>query len=263
MLRRSGKISLWVCTAMLASALFFDAFKGNTMFSQSQLPDQRLARYDHVIIHVTATPPNRNLDDKDVDAMHRQRGFSGCGYNALIKRDGSWLDSDDGFVTRPIGRQGAHVGGCGPGWNGRSFGVSLVGGVDKDNRPEFNMTAEQMTTLARGIFMFMELHPKDASEITVMGHRDLIKQTNAAVKKACPCFDAIPWWESQVLDEDLIAGGGGGTPVDLPPVWTVKTGDTLSGISRSAGVPIATILALNPAISDPDKIKKGMDIRLA
>lgn len=236
------------------------------MLSKSNSPDQRLARYDHVIVHVTATNPGQDFDDKDIDRMHRARGFASCGYNALIKRDGTWLDSDMGAITRPIGKQGAHVGGCGPGWNGRSFGVSLVGGVDEANRPEFNMTDEQMETLEAGIKLFLELHPRGQSGVRILGHRDLIRETDAAVKKACPCFDVIPWWDG-VLNEDVETGTdedpvGFGSLVDRPAFWTVASGDTLSQIVEVTGVSLATIRQLNPDITNIDMIAVGQVIRL-
>ncbi len=241
------------------------------MFSNSPSPDPRLARYDHVIVHVTATGPDSDLDDKDIDRMHRARGFSGCGYNALIKRDGTWLDSDGGAVTRGIGKQGAHVGGCGPGWNGRSFGVSLVGGVDEHNRPDFNMTDDQMQTLEAGLHMFLSLHPDGADGVTIMGHRDLIELTDAPVKKACPCFDAIPWWEARAgtapLSNNVTDPGGDSslvsTLVDQPKFWTVASGDTLSKIISVTGVSQAAILALNPDITNINLISVGQVIRLA
>ncbi|MEM6306826.1 MAG: lysozyme, partial [Pseudomonadota bacterium] len=98
----------------------------------------------------------------------------------------------------PIGAQGAHVGGCGPDWNGRSFGVSLVGGVDHCGDPVFNMTHAQMITLERGIRRFLALHPHGPGEVTILGHRDLIAQTQAPVKKACPCFDVPQWWAERL-----------------------------------------------------------------
>ncbi len=238
------------------------------MFSKSSSPDQRLGRYDHLIIHVTATGPNSDLDDHDINRMHLNRGFSGCGYSALIKRDGTWLDSDMGAVTRPIGKQGAHVGNCGAGWNGRSFGVSLVGGVDNQNRPEFNMTDAQMKTLEQGIKRFMALHPKGPGSITVMGHRDLIKLTNAPKKKACPCFDAIPWWQgvangngaADAVDEDAIAHE---SLVDQPRFWTVASGDTLSKVVQTTGISVADILRFNPDIVNIDHIAIGQVIKLS
>lgn len=238
------------------------------MFSSSPSADPRLRRYDHLIVHVTATRPDQDFDDTDIDRMHRARGFSGCGYNALIKRDGTWLDSDMGKLTRGIGKQGAHVGNCGPGWNGRCFGVSLVGGVDADNRPEFNMTDAQMETLRTGINRFLELHPLGAAHVTIMGHRDLIAQTEATLKKACPCFDVVSWWNERIEDvdaepDDDAAPAPEPSPIDLAPTWTVVSGDTLSRISGATGISIAAMRALNPEITDANLIRIGQIIRLA
>lgn len=236
------------------------------MFSKAKTPDSRLARYDHLIVHVTATRPDQDFDDTDIDRMHRARGFNGCGYNAIIKRDGTWLDSDMGAVTRPIGNQGAHVGGCGPGWNGRSFGVSMVGGVDGFGRPDFNMTPAQMKTLEKGIKKFRKLHPNGKSSVTVMGHRDLIAQTNAPGKKACPCFNVVDWWAGvrtgapvDDADEDIIAAP---SPVDQPRFWTVASGDSLSKIASVSGVSLPDIMALNAQITNPNHISVGQIIRL-
>lgn len=238
------------------------------MFSKASSPDQRLKNYDHLIIHVTATGPNSDIDDRDVDRMHRARGFNGCGYHAIIKRDGTWLDHDNGAMTRPMNVTGAHVGGCGPGWNRRSFGVSMVGGVDSQNRPENNMTTAQFDTLQAGITRFLSLHPKGPGGVTVMGHRDLIAKTDAPVKKACPCFDAVEWWNGvkdgaaphlTSEEEDEFATN---SLVDQPAFWTVASGDTVSRIASVTGVSLAEIAQLNPEITDINLISIGQVIRL-
>ncbi len=234
------------------------------MFSKSSQPDSRLSRYDYLIVHVTATPPNQDLDDIDIDRMHRARRFNGCGYNALIKRDGTWLDSDMGALTRPIGKSGAHVGNCGPGWNKRSFGISLVGGVDASNRPQHNATSRQMDTLAKGLRRFLELYPGDPDSVIVMGHRDLIRRTSGSAK-ACPCFDIIPWWQEHsktVSAPEEISRGGEPSLVDRPPFWTVASGDTLSEIAQVTGVSIDEMKELNPEIYNLDLIAVGQIIRL-
>ncbi|MEM6727478.1 MAG: N-acetylmuramoyl-L-alanine amidase, partial [Pseudomonadota bacterium] len=238
------------------------------MFSKAATPDSRLARYDHLIVHVTASPPSADWDDKDVRRIHvNGNGWSRCGYHAIIKRDGTWLDSDNGAVTAKIGASGIHVGGCGRGWNGRSFGVSMVGGVDASGRPEDNMTDEQFASLEAGIFRFLAIHPKGSAGVQVMGHRDLIAKTNAPNKKACPCFDVIPWWAdvtSDAGDEDRAEDelDQGRTLVDQPVFWTVASGDSLSAITAATGVSLNDVLALNPDITNPNVIAVGQVIRL-
>ena len=165
------------------------------MFSRNEGPyyDSRLARYDHLVVHCTATPPGLDADAAWVDRLHRARGWRCCGYHAVITRGGLWQDSDDGHETRPIGQSGAHVGSCGRGWNGRSFGVALAGGVYsvRGGRAEDNFTMHQGATLLLGILRFMKLHPQPGG-VTILGHRDLIERTGAPPKD-CPSFDVAEW----------------------------------------------------------------------
>ena len=53
-----------------------------------------------------------------------------------------------------------------------------------------------------------------------------------------------------------------GVALAAGPVVTVKRGETLSGISKSHGVPIATIAALN-SLPDPNRIYPGQLLRVA
>lgn len=43
---------------------------------------------DSIIIHCSATRAGQDLRAKDIDRMHRQRGFSQIGYNFVIDLDG-------------------------------------------------------------------------------------------------------------------------------------------------------------------------------
>ncbi len=49
------------------------------------------------------------------------------------------------------------------------------------------------------------------------------------------------------------------TPIPTPAqvVYTVKSGDSLSGIAAAYGVTVEDILAANPSITDPNKIAPG------
>jgi nucleoid-associated protein YgaU len=46
-----------------------------------------------------------------------------------------------------------------------------------------------------------------------------------------------------------------------PSVYTVKQGDTLSGISVRTGVPVATLQSLNPGLN-PNALQTGQRLRL-
>lgn len=43
---------------------------------------------DTIIIHCSATRAGQDLRAKDIDRMHKQRGFSQIGYNFVIDLDG-------------------------------------------------------------------------------------------------------------------------------------------------------------------------------
>lgn len=237
------------------------------MFSKAPLdgPDFRLSRYDHLIVHCTATPPNVDADAAWVDKAHHNRGFAnGNGYHAVITRVGDWQDHDGGFLTRPVGNEGAHVGDCGAGWNGRAFGVSLSGGVDSNGHPQMNFGEAQMFTLEQGILKFLDLHPNPDSVI-IFGHRDLIAQCKAP-PKACPCFDFDDWWinlghlsrvraraNSPVTSLSSMHIEDTPNPNSLmlhPVTYTVKAGDTLSALSLLYGISVAKIEALNELKTD-------------
>lgn len=249
------------------------------MFSRAPLdgPDIRLSRYDHLIVHCTATPPNVRVDAAWVDRVHRQRGFTdGCGYHVVIPRDGEWQDRDDNFLCRPIGDPGAHVGDCGVGWNGRSFGIALAGGVDANGKPTKNFTPHQFDTLQFGIEAFLRLHPKP-SAVVLMGHRDLIARTKAP-PKACPCFDVNDWWEStghrcrlkpmalaqdrpkRIQEEDDVKAKKNPALL-IPETVIVSKGDTLSQIALNYGIPLARLRELNNKSGDLIRIGEILRLR--
>lgn len=229
--------------------------------------DSRLSRYDHFIVHCSASPPGRDLDAEAIDLIHRNRTppFRMNGYQAVITVSGEWQDADSDFKCRPIGEQGAHVGDCGRGWNSRSFGVCLVGGIDIYGRPKFNYTEEQMATLEIGIRAFLRNHPEPES-VTILGHRDLIHKTGAS-PKACPCFDVRSWCEELAMDPKAGASAGiSALPVEqdedrhpnglieVPEHHMIQEGDTLSAISALYGVPMTRIRTLNGRRPEQDDL---------
>ena len=44
---------------------------------------------DAIIIHCSATRAGQDLTAKDIDRMHRARGFNGIGYHYVIRIDGT------------------------------------------------------------------------------------------------------------------------------------------------------------------------------
>lgn len=144
-------------------------------------------RTDYIVIHVTATPPGWDKGRAGIDALHKARGWSGIGYNEIINPNGK------AEVGRGYDAVGAHV----AGFNSIAFGIALVGGVDKANKPDVKtITAAQWATLEKRLRELVKKYPK----AVICGHRDLspdldkdgIIESGEHIK-ACPCFDAIPW----------------------------------------------------------------------
>mgnify|MGYP003787048533 FL=1 len=134
-----------------------------------------------IIVHCSYTPPKMDIGVKDIDRWHRERGWMGCGYHLVIKRDGTVEQG------RELSRQGAHV----RGQNSRSVGICLVGGMrPKSPTPEINYTDEQMASLRETID---NLIAEEFPAATVKGHTDFDKG------KTCPNFDAGHWYETDEI----------------------------------------------------------------
>jgi N-acetyl-anhydromuramyl-L-alanine amidase AmpD len=139
-----------------------------------------------IVVHCTATPKGRRVSVADVDRWHRQRGWSGIGYHALVGIDGAiWQGRDESRV-------GAHV----KGYNTGSLGVAYVGGGNAAPYTD-TRTEAQKESLFEVIDDWMARYPIGR----IVGHRDLDPG------KACPCFDATAEY-ADLLNRD--------TPVPLP-----------------------------------------------
>lgn len=125
---------------------------------------------DEVVVHCTATPEGRETAVAEIDAWHRARGWSGCGYHRIVGLHA------ERWAGRPIEKIGAHV----AGHNTGTVGLVYVGGVAADGR-----TAKDTRTKAQ----------KEALEAELIDLRDRfgIKKVsghNEYAAKACPSFDA-------------------------------------------------------------------------
>lgn len=148
---------------------------------------------DHLIIHCSATAATQNVTATDIDKWHRAKGWWGCGYHYVITRDGRIQTAENGDRCRPLDKAGAHVGDCGPGWNARSIGVCMVGGLNAQGKAENNFTPAQWKALGEVVLGVCSKF--DIKHLG--GHRDLIKKTGAPAKD-CPCFDAFGWFKQNV-----------------------------------------------------------------
>lgn len=188
-------------------------------------------KVDHLVVHCSATRPDQDIGSAEIDRWHRQKGWWGCGYHYVIRRDGRVESAEAGFRCRPLDKAGAHVGDCGPGWNGRSIGICLIGGVNAAGKAESTFTLEQFDALFALLDDLRDMVPN----ATILGHRDLIRQTGASPKD-CPSFDVRSWMAG------LDAAG------DMPRFHKVVAGDTVWGIARRYGVSPDELVRHNPGV---------------
>ena len=130
-----------------------------------------------IIIHCAATKPSMDIGIEEITKWHIQRGFSGCGYHYVIKRDGA---IETGRAEEDIG---AHA----YGHNCDSMGLALVGGLSEDGKSEANYTDEQWSMLRELVEELIEKYP----DVEIIGHNDVSK-------KDCPCFNVKEWRKNEV-----------------------------------------------------------------
>ncbi len=139
-------------------------------------------KVEYIAIHCSATPPSMDIGAETIRKWHKDRGWNDIGYHVVIRRNG------EVEYGRAFGVRGAHI----RGFNSKSIGVCLIGGVDLDMEAEDNFTDEQFKTLDRVLTALQGLFP----EAVVQGHRDFPN-----VHKACPSFDVKKWLHKIVADE--------------------------------------------------------------
>tara|TARA_Y100001938_G_scaffold114805_1_gene157850 strand:+ start:87 stop:449 length:363 start_codon:yes stop_codon:yes gene_type:complete len=101
-----------------------------------------------------------------------ERGWRDIGYHKVIKRNGEVQDGRD------IRDSGAHA----AGYNAKSVGVCMVGGMAEDNSAENNFTPHQWIALIMEIKKLSEMYP----EAKIIGHNEISE-------KECPSFDVQQW----------------------------------------------------------------------
>lgn len=95
----------------------FDELEG--MFrAVNRAPGREIAG---AIVHWSASFLDQNVGSEWIDDIHRARGFSGCGYHIIIRRDGTMQRG------RPLNRSGAHD----KNNNATFLGFCFIGGVNE------------------------------------------------------------------------------------------------------------------------------------
>lgn len=141
-----------------------------------------MRKIDMIVIHCSATRADVPLSPRQLDEMHRQRGFDGCGYHYYVRRDGEIC------TMRPVDRPGAHA----KGYNQHSIGVCYEGGLDEQGCPADTRTELQK----RSLRVLVRVLAMDFQTRRIVGHRDLSPDLDGdgviepeEWTKVCPCFD--------------------------------------------------------------------------
>jgi len=93
-------------------------------------------------------------------------------------------------------------------------------------------------------------------------------KTEAEKNEIWTAIKSIPEWKNDIVADITVTGGGATAPAETASAktYTVKAGDTLSGIAKAQlgnASDYTKIFELNrDQLSDPDKIKPGQVLKL-
>lgn len=148
-----------------------------------------MKQIDSIIIHCSATRAGQDVRARDIDRMHRARGFAQIGYNFVIDLDGLVENG------RPLSIDGAHCntkGFSGESYNKHSIGICYIGGLDASGQAADTRTEAQKTALRELVAKLCREYP--IAEL--LGHRDTSPDMDGSGEvepcefiKSCPCFD--------------------------------------------------------------------------
>jgi hypothetical protein len=165
------------------------------------------------IIHWSATFLDQNVGSDFIHRVHLDRGFAGCGYHIIIRRDGTMQRG------RPCNRSGAHD----LNNNANFLGFCFIGGIDAYNgtvdKPYWryassdSFTPAQWTAYDRLMRTFHTVFPYGQ----VQGHYN-----TATTGKTDPGFDVPGYSESKFGHRNVI--------LDDDPRWDSPTAITIDSI---------------------------------
>lgn len=208
-----------------------------------------MSKITHLVVHYSATYADQNLTVKDIDRMHRERGWQMVGYHYVIRRDGVIERG------RPETMVGAHV----ANQNTGKIGICCIGGLDRATGPNKgvdNRTPAQVDSLIKLIRDLLKRYPG----AKVVGHRDL-------ASTQCPGFDVQAWWakvqkkaspEPKPADPAAPAKTG---HLGEQKAHVVQKGETWWSIAQMYGLGVADLARANGA-SPADTLVIGRTLTL-
>lgn len=124
-----------------------------------------------IILHCASTTSKMDVGAKEIRKWHvEERGWRDIGYHWVIRRDGTLEKGRDEDIA------GAHC----SGYNSRSIGICLVGGLAMDYKSsEDNFSKAQFDTLAK---LIKDIRSRYPNRLSIHGH-------NEFANKDCPVFN--------------------------------------------------------------------------
>ena len=133
---------------------------------------------DYIVVHCAATKAKMDIGADEIKRWHvNDNGWRDIGYHAVIRRNGN---IEHGRAMNDIG---AHA----KGYNHKSIGLCMVGGMADDGSAQDNFTDQQWTALLAKIKDLLVSYP----DADVIGHNEISE-------KECPSFDVQKWKEDNL-----------------------------------------------------------------
>ena len=140
---------------------------------------------DFIVVHCTASRHDELCGAKELDAIHKGFGWDGIGYHYVIRR-GGLIE-----LGRELMEEGAHS----YGFNRRSVGLVLEGGLDENGEPyEYGEGYDRGQW--QSLKILLNVLSRIFTEAQIVGHRDLSPDVDGdgiierhEWLKSCPCFN--------------------------------------------------------------------------
>ena len=128
---------------------------------------------ESIVIHCSATKPTMDIGLNEIRKWHvKENGWRDVGYHYIVRRNGEV----------ELGRRHDDTGAHAAGYNHKTIGVCMVGGMADDNAAENNFTDKQWTAVKDLLNQIKVDYPG----LKIIGHNEISS-------KECPSFDVQEW----------------------------------------------------------------------
>jgi len=128
---------------------------------------------ESIVIHCSATKPTMDIGLNEIRKWHvKDNGWRDVGYHYIVRRNGEV----------ELGRRHDDTGAHAAGYNHKTIGVCMVGGMADDNSAQNNFTDKQWTAVKDLLNQIKVDYPG----VNIIGHNEISS-------KECPSFDVQEW----------------------------------------------------------------------